>query len=419
VSTRPRRSRSVGVALTVAAILVTVAPSPVTSAVAAPSRVRAQIRATVQGVGTPYELFAVSFPDPSHGHVVGTVGTILATTDGGASWSPQQAPLNTGDDGLTEVVNGVSFTDALHGHAVGSAGALVATTDGGATWSPQQRPPEVELNGEKLLWTFRDVSFADANTGYVIGGRSVLSTADAGASWQAFSNPYFGNLTGVSAIDGLQAQVVGSSGPVENGISYVTVSTGDGGKTWEPHPSDFGPGINALNFNAVSFPDPLHGFAVGDGGRIVATVDGGHTWKLQRGGSTEVFTGVAFTDARRGVAVATVTFTTGVQKALVFGTDDGGLTWVSRYAPDTARLRGGVTFADHSTAYAVGCRRDAPGGSPGKPSCEDGALVKIAFFDQPASSSASPVGGWLVWVLVAAGACIVVVLVVVVARRRV
>jgi photosystem II stability/assembly factor-like uncharacterized protein len=394
-------------ALSLAATTAAVAPGPVA---AAPTRVPAQIRATVQEVGTPYELFGVSFPDATHGHLVGTVGTILATTDGGVSWAPQAAPLSPGDDGATEVVDGVSFVDPRHGHAVGSGGTLLATSDGGTTWIAQPKPPPAVLDGQAVAWSFRDVSFSDPDTGYVIGGRgSILSTVDGGASWKVFSEPGFGNLMAVTSIDRLNGQAVGWSGHVAGGIPFITVATADGGTTWEPRSGQFAPGVDALNFNAVSFPDALHGFAVGDQGRIVATSDAGHTWTLQRAGGTEVMTGVAFTDARRGVAVATVTLTTGVQKALVFGTDDGGSTWVSRFAPDTVRLRGGVAFADHSTAYAVGCRRDGPGAGPEKPDCQDGALVKVAFFDQPAAATGSSGSGRLLWLLVAVGVAVVVV----------
>ncbi|MDQ6928854.1 MAG: YCF48-related protein, partial [Actinomycetota bacterium] len=337
--------------LVLGAVLTAVAGPFAGAATGAPARVRAQVRVTTQEVGTPYELFGVSFPDAQHGHVVGTVGTILSTVDGGASWQPQTAPLGVGEDGAAEVVDAVSFPDPQHGHAVGSTGSLLATSDGGATWASQPPPPPVQLDGNAVAWSFRAVSFSDANHGYAIGGRgSLLATTDAGASWQVFNNPGFGNLMGVVSIGPTQGQAVGWSGHVAGGIPFVTVATADGGKTWEPRPSDFGPGVDALNFNAVAFPDPLHGYAVGDGGRIVATADGGHTWTLQRGGANEVMSGVVFRDAKRGVVVATATLTTGVQKALVFATDDGGLTWVSRFAPDTVRLRGGVAFADQSTA---------------------------------------------------------------------
>src|SRR6516225_2172886 len=78
---------------------------------------------------TPY-LFGVSFTDANTGTAVGFGGTILRTTDGGASWTRQSS-------GTTETLLGVSFTDANTGTAVGSGGTILRTTDGGASWTRQ------------------------------------------------------------------------------------------------------------------------------------------------------------------------------------------------------------------------------------------------------------------------------------------
>src|SRR6266851_3341498 len=61
--------------------------------------------------------------------VVGTYGTILHTTDGGASWSLQK----NGTEGLWSV----TFPNAQTGWAVGPNGTILHTTDGGASWNLQ------------------------------------------------------------------------------------------------------------------------------------------------------------------------------------------------------------------------------------------------------------------------------------------
>jgi photosystem II stability/assembly factor-like uncharacterized protein len=390
-------------------------PSGAVTAAAAPGgALRANVRVTPEPVGIDNELFGISFADARNGHAVGTGETAMATADGGATWQRQQLPVHESD----ELVRSVSFPDPMHGHAVTLGGSLLVTSDGGATWQAQKAPPPLDLDGQKVQWTFPAVSFSDAQHGFVVGGRgAVLSTSDGGANWQVFSNPTFGNLMDVQAVTPTSGEAVGWSGQVQDGTPFVTIATVDGGRTWEPHAAQFKPGISSLNFNGVSFPDPLHGFAVGDGGRIVATSDGGRTWTLERSGSTENFGGVAFTDARRGVAVGTVTFTTGQQRAIVFATDDGGLTWVSRLVPDTARLRGGVDFADRSNAYAVGCRRDLPGVDPSKPTCAEAALVRIQFFGQAPSSSSNDSGLGLVWLVLASGIVLAALIVVGVVLR--
>jgi photosystem II stability/assembly factor-like uncharacterized protein len=56
-------------------------------------------------------------------------GPLLASTDGGRSWTPQGLPAHGG-------VNQLTFTDALHGFAVlGPSDSLYRTSDGGVHWA--------------------------------------------------------------------------------------------------------------------------------------------------------------------------------------------------------------------------------------------------------------------------------------------
>jgi len=50
----------------------------------------------------------------------------LPTAGGGATWSPQSS-------GSSAYLNAVAFSDATHGWAVGTDGTILATTSGGAT----------------------------------------------------------------------------------------------------------------------------------------------------------------------------------------------------------------------------------------------------------------------------------------------
>jgi photosystem II stability/assembly factor-like uncharacterized protein len=67
------------------------------------------------------------FLDPSTGWAVGGGGTILKTTDGGATWQLQPS-------GTTRDLEAIHFTDRQHGWAVGYMNTILKTTDGGATW---------------------------------------------------------------------------------------------------------------------------------------------------------------------------------------------------------------------------------------------------------------------------------------------
>lgn len=103
----------------------------------------------------------------------------------------------------------------------------------------------------------------------------------------------------------------------------------------------------------VSFADAQHGWAVGHWGAILATSDGGETWRIQRlsGEEDRPLFAVHFFNARQGVAVGLW--------SLVLTTDDGGATWIEQTLeapPGSSRadlnLMG--VFADgHSGLYAT------------------------------------------------------------------
>jgi photosystem II stability/assembly factor-like uncharacterized protein len=59
-----------------------------------------------------------------YGTAVGNIGTILHTTDGGATWTSQNS-------GTTNRLNGVFFVDGCTGTAVGDTGMILRTNTGG------------------------------------------------------------------------------------------------------------------------------------------------------------------------------------------------------------------------------------------------------------------------------------------------
>jgi len=113
------------------------------------------------------QLRAVSFSDAQTGTVVGEAGTILRTTDGGASLVPQIS-------GVTETLMAVTFTDANNGAAVGQLGVILKTTDGGQTWTRQDSGTNRDLY---------NVALTAPDTGTVVGGfGAILRTASSTTS---------------------------------------------------------------------------------------------------------------------------------------------------------------------------------------------------------------------------------------------
>ena len=73
---------------------------------------------------TNESLYGISFTDPNTGTAVGGDGTILRTTDSGATWVSQTVVTKN-------TLWGVSFTDATTGTVVGNYGTILGTTSCG------------------------------------------------------------------------------------------------------------------------------------------------------------------------------------------------------------------------------------------------------------------------------------------------
>jgi photosystem II stability/assembly factor-like uncharacterized protein len=146
---------------------------------------------------------------------------------------------------------------------------IIATADGGATWSPQSLPGGIR--------ELRDVAFVDRQRGWAVGARPVaqpaepgrddpgviLTTADGGATWTEQADTV-GSLWSIDAID---ARTVFAGG------GYGLFSTTDGGVTWSKQKF----ALPALD--AVSFTDATHGWVTHSMfSTVCRTDDGGRTW---------------------------------------------------------------------------------------------------------------------------------------------
>lgn len=251
----------------------------------------------------PHPLRSVSFGSATHGWGIagGTPmsqsvatevtapfsgGTLVSTEDGGRTWRARVQPPS---------IDSVCATSA-HEAWLATQAAVIGTQDFGDSWLHLLAAP-VDI---RFFW-FATIRCAGANTAWALfaGNRAegnhrpyaVLHTLDAGAHWDPVfidkTTPAYypkiaaaadgpGNFPGpFCAVDASTAYFLG----VCPGCGGVTITgTRDGGRTWSP-PST----IPDLTFGpvALSFPDPDHGWVVGNiNGRpvIYATGDGGKTW---------------------------------------------------------------------------------------------------------------------------------------------
>lgn len=282
---------------------------------------------TVQTSGTTSDLYAVAFADEECGWAAGD-GVILATTDGGQTWTQQATGL-----GLTDL-SGLSCTDRQHCWVIGYYGGAF-TTDGGKTWTAVE-----EMLGESVCFIDNQRGW----TGYrpsVDGGKTWVLSGEF-PEFSDSTGDYWALISAVSFADADHGWACGSWHRVDGGaIKPALFFTTDGGRTWE---SQSAPAGVYGEFNGMDFVDSTHGWAVGYSGSIAATNDGGATWVRQDSATGDSLNSVSFVDVNQGWAVGWS----------IEATTDGGQTWVAQEAPDGLETLKDVCFVDVSHGWAVG-----------------------------------------------------------------
>ena len=246
-------------------------------------------------------------------------GEIVASSDGGSTWTTQYRQNKV-------ALLGLACSDPLHAWAVGSSAGsrpvILATSDGGATW--------VRQNAGLGHAALSAVAFSDARHGWTVGHISsvtgwpepsfVLATSDGGRRWREVYRTNDGRLFGIATSDRLHSWAVGSSAALDAHSEYAAayiVATNDGGTQWTTQSAGRFEGL----FD-VAFADRLHGWAVGYKGTILATSDGGRTWVSQQSGPDASIYSVACDSATRAWAIMPGAST-------LYSTRDGGSTWTA------------------------------------------------------------------------------------------
>lgn len=268
------------------------------------------------------DLYAAHALSANTAFVVGQVGTILKTTNGGQTWIRMRV-----SSALNQTFRGVWFTDANTGFAVGDLGTIVKTTDAGATWTSNTVDPGVD---------FYSVFFTDANTGTAVGyPGAIYRTTDGGGTWNLQLSGPASYLRAVWFTDSNTGTVVGSSG--------VIFRTTNGGARWQRQFSGFEQ--TKTDFTGTTFTNTLNGTIVGTGGTILRTTNGGATWTTDSSGTSYALYGVNFMDANTGIAFG--------DGGTIFRTTDAGATWEG-VLTQMADWLGGGTFINASTGFVVG-----------------------------------------------------------------
>jgi photosystem II stability/assembly factor-like uncharacterized protein len=273
---------------------------------------------------------SMSFPTSDVGFLLLHDGTLLGTSDGGASFSRKTAIPGSAAKGGGETPSDIFFTSPTNGVAVSRTGlgpgAIYHTIDGGNTWT--QAPG--------AAGTFRSVWFADSNTGYAVGdGGLLFTTVDGGANWS--QRP----LTGAAPANFTSIRCAGVICLLATDTGSHLVRTTDAGFT----ATDVSPSNQAIF--AAAFASPSQAVAAGQAGATVVSGDAGVTFTPIPGSGGRI----AGPFLRMRAASASEAFATGTGGTLA-RTTDGGESWSDLGVPTTGNVID-VSFPSTGTGYAL------------------------------------------------------------------
>lgn len=296
-------------------------------------------------------LSTVRFLDANTALAAGDNGAMFRGLKSGAVWT--WSVVKDRDKSWTawRIAN-ISVLDATHAYAcTGSrarphgGGAVLATSNGGLTWTRVRSG--VQTGQEALL----GVDFADTSHGWAIGSSLVsgsamtplmVRTVDAGSSWQSITSglpPSFFPRA-VSAADANNVWICG-----RNGLIY---RSSNAGSTWQLANA----GAPNVTYNAIwvkSNGGSFAGWAAGANGTIVRTEDGVN-WTVEGAGlTTAAITDLSVLDQDHACAAF------GQASVLVFDRPSGWRVENVGLAPVTSAARGpdGSMVAVGGTRYIL------------------------------------------------------------------
>jgi photosystem II stability/assembly factor-like uncharacterized protein len=280
---------------------------------------------------------------------------LLAQSPGGPGTPPQWTLVTTG---IAARLRGISAPSSRVIWASGTIGTVIRTADGGATWSRLEIPDSASLD-------FRDIDAVDDRTAYVLSigdgdASRIYKTADAGRTWTL----QFRNDDPRAFYDAMAFRDARTGFAVSDSVDgkLIVITTTDGGAHWSPIASGLPPALEGEGAFAASGTNVALGRSrvwIGtNASRVVRSTDNGRTWSvtntpLPASASAGIFS-IAFADDNRGVVVGGdyKVESGAVNNAAI--TIDGGQTWTT--VAGLGGFRSAVAFLSSrpGTAVAVG-----------------------------------------------------------------
>jgi photosystem II stability/assembly factor-like uncharacterized protein len=287
---------------------------------------------------------SMQFVDKNTGWLVGSVGercgsqlcpnAVMLSTDAGKTWNRVSMESAELTGGAAASANDTWVVGQSCRSSNQCAAIIARTTTAGQLWDNA----DLALQGSDIF-----ADRVDPQHGWIASASgdpqrqsSILATSDGGAHWTVQAAPCLGGTRGLDftspTVGWLYCSATPSNG-AEPGILYRST---DGGNSWSkispvavmtgasgpagvlpPTPAAATTSASATGPETVAFTSPTSGWVATRDGVLLATADGGNTWRAALSAG-EPIRAVQFVDATRG-------WTIGVSS--VWQTRDGGITW--------------------------------------------------------------------------------------------
>ena len=239
-------------------------------------------------------------------------GLIRRSRDGGGTWDAVwPRGVNAYGEGY--------WLDSLTGFAPGSNKKLAKTRDGGDTWDT------VDFGQERRTWSYYPYSchFMSEYVGWLgvvayppyvtpqgfYYGAYILKTTDGGRTWKEQNLPEHFRAGSISFFDGK----CGWAANCYTNFKPCFIYTDNGGATWRPCADPIGGMVYYIDLAAVG---EREAWAADRSNMLLHTIDG-LNWQYVNPGVSGWFYNVEFPDAEHGYAAGST----------LIATDDGGKTW--------------------------------------------------------------------------------------------
>lgn len=255
------------------------------------------------------DLVSVYFTSSDRGWIAGDDGYLAFTNDGGRNWTQKKL-------GMNEIINEIYFRNDDNGYLVAGK-KMFLTRDAGNSWQETQ----IYKTGQFRIGTpeFLSIKFADKKRGIVIGSilnkqervvdSLVMRTEDGGETWQRIVVPTKKELFHLDFVGSSRCWIVGDDG--------LILFSDNGGASFRVQRSN----VTTSLFN-VDFRDDNEGYVVGESGTILRTDNGGQIWESVKTEFKQDFMRVDFADDKNGVIVG--------HGGVILRSMDRGKTWLKR-----------------------------------------------------------------------------------------